>query len=61
MTRALELAMAGTGRSSRQSAEAGTGKSRLIYEFKATIAGRMQSAGSLLGVARQGVGLAAGA
>ena len=34
---ALEQASAGTGRSSRRLAEAGTGKSRLFYEFKATL------------------------
>jgi predicted ATPase len=37
MSRALELAMAGQGQVVAAVAEAGTGKSRLYYEFKATL------------------------
>jgi predicted ATPase len=37
MRRALELAMSGQGQMVAVVAEAGTGKSRLYYEFKATI------------------------
>ena len=61
MKHALELASGGHGQIVAVVAEAGTGKSRLFYEFKATIPGRLQIARSLLGVARQGLGVAAGA
>ena len=61
MQRALELAMSGHGQIVAVVAEAGTGKSRLFYEFKATLPADLQGARSLLGVARQGLGVAAGA
>ena len=61
MRRALELAMGGHGQIVAAMAEAGTGKSRLVYEFKATIRPTLQGARSVFGVARQGVGVAAGA
>ena len=60
MAGALEDAKAGHGQIVAAVGEAGAGKSRLMYEFKATIPGGMQSAGGVLGLARQGVGLAAG-
>ena len=37
LTRALELARAGHGQIVAAVAEAGTGKSRLVYEFKAML------------------------
>ena len=61
MRRALDLAMDGHGQIVAAMAEAGTGKSRLFHEFKATHTGDLQGARSLLGLARQGVGVAAGA
>ena len=54
LQRALELAMSGHGQIVAVMAEAGTGKSRLFHEFKATLPAGLQVARSLFGLARQG-------
>jgi class 3 adenylate cyclase len=56
---ALDAALAGHGQVVAVMAEAGTGKSRLLHEFKATLAGWLQIARGLLGVAWQGFGVVA--
>ena len=52
---AAELAKAGHGQIVAAMAEAGTGKSRLFFEFKANSAVGLDGAGGVLGLARQGV------
>ena len=60
MAGALEQARAGHGQIVAAVGEAGAGKSRLYVRVQGDYPGRMQSAGGVLGLARQGVGLAAG-
>ena len=55
MKAAAEQAKAGHGQIVAAMAEAGVGKSRLIFEFKATSAVGLDGARSLLRLARQGV------
>jgi class 3 adenylate cyclase len=59
LKRALEVALGGQGQIVGIVAEAGTGKSRLVYEFKAALPPDCKSAGSLFGIDRQGGGLSA--
>ena len=60
MKRALELAKGGRGQIVAAMGQPGVGKSRLIYEFKATVLSNSPGAGDVLGLARQGVRLSAG-
>ena len=50
-----EQAQGGRGQIVAAMAEAGVGKSRLFYEFKATVASRLDGARNVFGFARQGV------
>ena len=59
LKRAAEQAKAGRGQIVAAMAEAGVGKSRLFFEFKADEPVRLDGARSVLGLARQGVGLPA--
>ena len=57
LKRAAEQAQAGRGQIVAAMAEAGAGKSRLFFEFKASIAIGLDGAGDLFGLARQSVGI----
>jgi hypothetical protein len=61
MAGALEQGTEGHGQIVATVGEAGAGKSRVMYEFKATIPDGCKVLEVYSGVARQGVGLAAGA
>ena len=57
---AARLARSGSGQLIAVAAEPGVGKSRLFFEFKAEVRRKLDRAGGVLGLARQGVVLSAG-